>query len=170
MSLLFFKALHFGETKHKGQIRKGSKLPYFTHPLRVADRVSHFKTSKNLENLLCAALLHDTLEDTETSYEEIETEFNPMIASIVKELTSDDVILKQMGKNEYLKQKMVQLSSYGLFLKLVDRLDNICDAPREKYVHDTVDMMGYIRKNAHITASQDRVITAILKKCEEILK
>ncbi len=165
MSVMFFKAINFATRKHGKQIRKGSKLPYVTHPLRAADLIGGYKESKNYEALLTAAMLHDTLEDTETDYEEIEREFGPMVASIVKELTSDEDEVKQWGKNEYLKKKSVGLSDYGLFLKLIDRLDNIMDGPSQKYVKDTIELILHIESVRKLTASQKRVADDILKHC-----
>ena len=63
--------------------------------------------------------MHDTLEDTPCSYIEIETEFGPLVASVVMELTSDEEAIKKIGKNEYLKEKMLNMSKYALTLKLV---------------------------------------------------
>ena len=166
MSVMFFKAIKFAEDKHKGQVRRGTKLPYVTHPLKVADRIGQFKDSKNYEALLTAAILHDTLEDTDTDYDEIEREFGKLVASIVKELTSDDKIIKKVGKAQYLMTKMVKLSNYGLFLKLVDRLDNVSDGPSKKYIKDTLMMMTYIEKNRKLTPSQKKVVDAIVKVCQ----
>ena len=82
-------------------------------------------------------------EDTFCSYIEIEREFGPLVASIVMELTSDEESIEKMGKNEYLKNKMVNMSKYALTLKLVDRLANILDTPKQKYIQDTLVLLTY---------------------------
>lgn len=60
---MFEKALEFALKKHKGQKRKGTKMPYYRHPISVAKNIEETKKSKNLELLMTAALLHDTVED-----------------------------------------------------------------------------------------------------------
>lgn len=169
--MLVSKALHFAAEKHKNQKRRGTGLPYIVHPVMVMYLISKYKPqSKNLENLQCAALLHDTLEDTECSYLELEREFNPMVASLVMELTSDDEQIKRVGKNEYLKHKMLGMSKYAFILKLVDRFANISDEPKEKYVANTIELIEYLFKNREdITKTQSDLMTAILTECNGLL-
>lgn len=169
--MLIIKAINFAATKHKGQERRGSGLPYFVHPVIVSHLIAKYKgTSKHLDELQCIALLHDTLEDTETSYKEIEREFGPLVASTVMELTSDEVAIEKMGKNEYLKQKMVKMSKYAFILKLIDRFANITDGPREKYVIQTLDMMDYLKSHRpDITERQLKIIDDIETECHKFL-
>ena len=141
------KCLHFAATKHLGQNRRETGIPYIIHPVTVMHLLDKYKVSKNIEDLKCAALLHDTLEDTECSYIEIEREFGPLVASLVMELTSDEERIKEIGKNEYLKSKMINMSKYALTLKLVDRLANVLDTPSKKYLSDTLDLMSFISSN-----------------------
>ena len=60
---MFEKALEFAIKKHKGQKRKSTNMPYYRHPISVAENIEEFKVSKNLEILMTAAMLHDTVED-----------------------------------------------------------------------------------------------------------
>jgi guanosine-3',5'-bis(diphosphate) 3'-pyrophosphohydrolase len=166
--MLVIKAIQFASEKHKGQERRGSGLPYVTHPIIVMELVQKYKgTSKHIDELKCAALLHDTLEDTETSYGEIEREFGSLVASLVFELTSDKVSVKQMGKNEYLKQKMLKMSQYSFTLKLLDRLSNILDSPGESYIKKTLNMMSFLKEHKKdITKRQENIIFDIQTACE----
>ncbi|OLS25315.1 MAG: GTP pyrophosphokinase rsh [Candidatus Heimdallarchaeota archaeon LC_3] len=66
-------ALEFGKNKHKGQERKISGDPYFIHPIRVA--INLIDEPDSDLDLIIAALLHDTVEDTTTTFEEIEKNF-----------------------------------------------------------------------------------------------
>ena len=83
MDNLIFKAIQFATKKHKGQFRKVSNSEYISHPVAVSYLVASFKKSKNLDELICACLLHDTLEDTDTDFVELAKEFTPLIASLV---------------------------------------------------------------------------------------
>lgn len=158
---LIRKAIKFAAEKHKGQERKISELPYVVHPLEVAFIISKYKNSKRLDELMVAAILHDTLEDTETNFIEISTEFTPLVASLVLELTSDTDEMKKIGKNEYLKKKLVGLSNYALLLKLADRLANISDNPKIAYALDTIELIKHIELNRILTKSQALIIAEI---------
>jgi guanosine-3',5'-bis(diphosphate) 3'-pyrophosphohydrolase len=166
--MLVIKAIQFASEKHKGQERRGSGLPYVTHPIIVMELVQKYKgTSKHIDELKCAALLHDTLEDTETSYGEIEREFTPLVASIVMELTSDSIRINEIGKNEYLKEKMEKMSQYAFTLKLLDRLSNVMDGPTKKYLKDTLKLMEHLTaKREDITDRQVRIMQKIVVVCK----
>jgi len=167
--MLLIKALNFAAEKHKGQERRGTKLPYVIHPIIVSHLITKYKpTSKHLEELQIAALLHDVLEDTICDYHEIEREFGSLVASLVMELTSDPKELKRLGKNEYLKQKMIKMSKYAFVLKLVDRLSNILDKPGGAYVKKTINMMHFLLENREdITDRQKMIINDIIDTCTD---
>lgn len=162
---MIYKAIKFAEEKHQGQIRKGSGLPYVTHPIITSYLLAKFKRSKHIEELIVAAILHDTLEDTETTFVEIAEAFTPLVASLVFELTSDEEQIKLLGKNEYFKKKLLGISNYALVLKLVDRLSNISDNPKHQYVVDTQELVEHISKNRKLTATQKNIIKEIKQKC-----
>jgi myo-inositol-1(or 4)-monophosphatase len=79
-------ALIFAGKKHHGQVRKGSNIPYIGHPIEVAMIVA--KMSGNPE-MIAAAALHDTLEDTDTTYDELVKEFGYKVADLVNEESED---------------------------------------------------------------------------------
>lgn len=166
MSVLMFKAMIFATQKHKGQKRKVSGDDYIIHPHRVAELIGKYKDSKHMEELIAASMLHDTLEDTDTTIEELEEHFPAIVVSLVKELTSNTDEIKRHGKNEYLKSKMVSMTNYGLFLKLSDRLDNVKDAPTEKYKKETVELVSHILAHRPLTQSQEKLVIDILFVCQ----
>jgi (p)ppGpp synthase/HD superfamily hydrolase len=91
------KAVEFATKKHDGQTRSAG-VPYITHPIRVMETVSKYTSN---ENIIIAAVLHDTLEDTATTFDEIATTFSTDAANLVKEVTSDDTKLQQLADQEY---------------------------------------------------------------------
>jgi (p)ppGpp synthase/HD superfamily hydrolase len=100
---------------------------------------------------MTAALLHDTVEDCpNTSLQEIAETFGYYVAALVDELTSDEKEIKKIGKTEYLKNKMAKMSSYGLVIKLSDRLDNVRDMSavnlqfQKKYTKETLEILEYL--------------------------
>jgi guanosine-3',5'-bis(diphosphate) 3'-pyrophosphohydrolase len=165
MSILIHKALKYAELKHRGQKRKVSGADYITHPIMVSYLAANYKRSKALETLICAAILHDTVEDTNASYNDILRRFGMPVASIVFELTSDPVALKAVGKLEYLKAHMAGMSSYALFLKLCDRLANIMDNPSAKQLNETREILEHLRKRRRLTKSH----LAVMAEIEKIL-
>lgn len=124
---IYLEAIEFIKQKHEGQFRKFSMCPYYVHPIRVAALIMKYKNSHRIDDLVIAALLHDTLEDTQTTMKEIETKYGAMVASLVHELTSDNKMQKEMGKAQYLSFKMRGMTSWALTIKLCDRLDNVMD-------------------------------------------
>src|SRR5207244_8078763 len=86
---LLLKALAFAADKHRKQRRKDAEAsPYINHPIALADVL---KNEGGVDDpiVLCAALLHDTVEDTDTTPEELRAAFGPEIADVVLEVTDD---------------------------------------------------------------------------------
>lgn len=166
------KAYRLANKKHEGQTRKFDGKPYFVHPARVARLVRKYKgASKNLEDILKAAVLHDTVEDTDLTLNEIRKQFGNMVASLVNELTSDVHGIEAVGKKEYLSEKMTnKLSDYALVIKLADRLDNVSDfdiAPEKfvkKYSDETREILNKLEANRKLTKTQQAIVNDIKEK------
>lgn len=80
------KAAEFAERAHRGMVRKGSDIPYITHPLEAAVIVSGMTDD---EELIAAALLHDTMEDAGITKDELEHNFGRRVAELVAGETED---------------------------------------------------------------------------------
>ncbi len=166
---MFEKALEFALQKHKGQKRKWNNIPYYRHPISVAKNIETYKKSKNIELLMTAALLHDTVEDCEdVSLQEIAEKFGYYVAALVDELTSNEWEIKKLGKTEYLKNKMAKMSSYGLVIKLSDRLDNVKDLSttsetfQKKYTKETLEILNHLQSWARkLTLTHKKLIEEI---------
>ena len=91
------QALQYATQAHAGQTRSGGD-PYISHPVRVANTVAANKKSKKIDALISAAYLHDTIEDTDTTHEDLEKMFGGLVASLVQELTSDKEQIDKIGK------------------------------------------------------------------------
>jgi hypothetical protein len=143
--------------------------------MRVADHIRQYKQSHNLDALISAAYLHDTIEDTDTTQEVLHDLFGGLVASLVKELTSDPEQIKKMGKAQYLSHKMAVMSSYALVIKLADRLDNVKDITtartpqwRAKYAAETNQILDYIEKTRALSGTHKKLISLIRAKLAEI--
>src|SRR5437764_14113691 len=95
---LLLKALAFAAHKHRDQRRKDAEAsPYINHPIALADVLVNEGGVTDFE-VLCAALLHDTVEDTATTHEELVDAFGSRIARIVAEVTDDKALPKAVRK------------------------------------------------------------------------
>ena len=124
-------AYYFAKCKHDEiyQTRKGSGVPYFVHPKGVALIV--MKNGGNNDQIK-ASLLHDTLEDTHTSDEELRVCFGEHVQSLVRELTNQKYKIEEMGKEAYMTEKLMKLSNEALLIKLADINYNLRDLPSEQ--------------------------------------
>ena len=85
----FIKAVAFAADKHRTQRRKDAEAsPYLNHPIALANVLANEGGVQDV-SVLCAAVLHDTIEDTETTAAELTSVFGPKVASIVVEVTDD---------------------------------------------------------------------------------
>ena len=115
------KAIEFATIKHLGQVRKVSKEPYINHPIRVS------KMFDNVEDKIIA-LLHDTLEDTDTTYEELQNMFGSRVAFCVSYLTHD----VKVDYFEYLQTIKRVSDPVVMEIKIADIVDNLSDKPSDK--------------------------------------
>ena len=169
------QALAYAAHAHQGQTRS-SGAPYISHPVRVANIVQQYKKSHNIDELIQAAYLHDTIEDTDTTHEALQDLFGGLVASLVLELTSDLEQIKKIGKKDYLAKKMAhELSSWGLVIKLADRLDNVSDIAtakdakwRAKYKAETEHIMDYLERNRVLSGTHKKLISLIRDKINGI--
>lgn len=123
----FLEDIDFIRNKHGNQVRKFSYSPYYTHPIAVACLVMKYKKSHKIDELVKASLGHDLLEDTETTEKDIELRWGWQVLSLIQELTTNEEEKNKLGKAEYLASKMATMSSWGLVIKLCDRLHNVMD-------------------------------------------
>ena len=120
------RAANFAAEKHRHQRRKDAGAsPYINHPLAVAG-VLALEADVEDEMLLIAALLHDTVEDTETTFNELEEAFGPPVRHIVEEVTDDKSLPKQERK-ELQVSHAVHASGAAKQLKIADKICNIRD-------------------------------------------
>lgn len=139
-NLQLLKALAFAADKHRFQRRKDTEeTPYINHPIRVALALAEIGGETNIE-LLTAAILHDTIEDTQTTPEEIQLQFGSSVLSIVLEVTDDKNLTKEERKN----LQVINAPRKSLLakkLKLADKICNVYDI-----LHHPPDNWSYERK------------------------
>jgi guanosine-3',5'-bis(diphosphate) 3'-pyrophosphohydrolase len=123
---LVLRALDFAARRHAAQRRKGvNQAPYINHPVRVAYYIGAVAGIEDPE-LIAAALLHDTVEDTETTFEELRDEFGHRVAELVAEVTDDKSLAKKTRKRLQVEHAP-EVSQAAAQLKIADKLSNVED-------------------------------------------
>ena len=123
---LLLKALAFAAHKHRDQRRKDPDAsPYINHPIALADVLVNEGGVSDVE-VLCAALLHDTVEDTATTHEELVNAFGSRVAGIVAEVTDDETLPKSERKRLQVEHA-ARLSPEAKLVKLADKICNLRD-------------------------------------------
>ena len=138
------KAADFAANKHKDQRRKNkSATPYINHPIGVANILtSEGKITDPI--VIQAALLHDTVEDTDTTIEEIGDVFGDKIKQIVAEVTDDKNLPKQTRKQIQIdtahkkspEAKLVKLADKLHNLRSLDSAEGVPDGWEEKRINE----------------------------------
>ncbi len=120
------EAAAFAARKHTGQKRKGKdEEPYINHPLEVANLLISVGGVDDID-VLTAGLLHDTVEDTDTTKQELESKFGSRTADIVIEVT-DDKSLPKSERKRLQVEHAPHLSAEAKLVKLADKISNITD-------------------------------------------
>lgn len=123
------ETVNFAAIKHRKQRRKDEDAtPYINHPIGVARILTHEANIYDIATLQ-AAILHDTVEDTDTTFEEIEQNFGSKVRSIVEEVTDDKSLPKQVRKQLQIEHAP-GCSREAKLVKLADKLYNLRDLQR----------------------------------------
>jgi len=123
---LVLTAVAFAATKHRDQRRKDAEAsPYINHPIALADVLWHEGEVRD-PAVIAAALLHDTIEDTQTTKAELRWVFGVKVAGIVVEVTDDKRLPKERRK-ELQIEHAAKLSDGAKLVKLADEICNLRD-------------------------------------------
>ncbi len=131
---LLLKALAFAAHKHRDQRRKDAEAsPYINHPIALANLLVNEGGVTDVE-VLCAALLHDTVEDTATTPEELADAFGARVAGIVAEVTDDQRLPKAERKRLQIEHA-AGLTPEAKLVKLADKICNLRDVATRPPAH-----------------------------------
>jgi (p)ppGpp synthase/HD superfamily hydrolase len=154
------KAIHYAKKYHGAQKRESGE-PYYSHPLEVAYMVSDylFRT-----DIIITSILHDTIEDTDLTFEMIQTEFGLLVASQVVDLSRIKVLGKKISSAEMVESLWLQKKYDLLLVKLFDRLHNIqtigVKSPEKIYkiVEETISAFLVLAVYLNITDAEKEII------------
>jgi len=168
-SSMLLEAVAFAAEKHRDQRRKGADAPpYINHPIEVARLIASVGGVSDID-VLRAAVLHDTIEDTETTGDELEARFGPRVRGLVEEVTDDKRLPKQERKNRQVAHAR-EISPGAKLIKLGDKISNVVDITdhppagwplerRREYLDWTEAVIAGVRgTNAPLEGRYDQVL------------
>lgn len=169
MNNIILEASRYAKQHHQGQFRKYSGMPYITHPMRVAGRVSIYDQST--ENMVAAAWLHDVIEDCDVSYEEFSLKFGNDIAHIVYELTNPSKNYPNLSRKERKAmdlEHIKDISKEAMIIKAFDRMDNLNESIgdsfnnpeckrflKEKYYQESLALYNILDRHLDVEISME---------------
>jgi guanosine-3',5'-bis(diphosphate) 3'-pyrophosphohydrolase len=171
----FVLALAFSAEKHKNQRRKDAQItPYINHPIDLVNVLVNEGGVLSWD-VLCAALLHDVIEDTQTTEEELINHFGKKVTAIVKELTDDKSLAKEVRKSLQIAHTPFA-SHEAKLVKLADKICNLRDilvAPpagwdlkrKQEYFAWSEAVVAGIRGT---NAKLEKVFDALLQEAEQM--
>ena len=165
---LVFRALRFAASKHRDQRRKDVVAsPYINHPIALVETLTNEGHVTDVVTL-CAALLHDTIEDTQTTADELREAFGEQICAVVLEV-SDDTSLPSKERKAAQIRHAPHISYEAKLVKLADKISNLRDIAqsppenwtlqrRQDYFDWARDVIAGVRgTNAELEALFDNV-------------
>jgi guanosine-3',5'-bis(diphosphate) 3'-pyrophosphohydrolase len=123
---LLLTAISFAARAHQAQLRNDGKTPYVSHPFRVFTVLSRVFGADDLETL-AAALLHDTIEDTNTDHDDLSKHFGVRVADFVAALSKDKRLPEDTRERAY-HEGLIAAPIEVQLCKLADVYDNLIDS------------------------------------------
>ncbi|MCX6080113.1 MAG: HD domain-containing protein [Chloroflexi bacterium] len=164
------KAIHFSADKHRDQRRKNAiHSPYINHPIEVTQWLWDVGGIRDSTTLI-SAVLHDTLEDTQTTKEEITLNFGDMVLAVVLEVT-DDKSLPKLVRKKLQIEHAPNMSFHAKLIKLADKSCNLSDlilSPPSLW--NLERKKNYLRWTEEVVAGLRGTNAALENKYDEILQ
>lgn len=124
------RAERFAKIKHRGQTRKDGKTPYWKHLQQVVKNLKILGIRN--QDMLCVGWLHDTIEDTNTDYDDLKEKFGSRVAKSVSQVTKDKRLERKERELQYIRQ-LRNASHDSKIVKLCDIIANIEDLENSGY-------------------------------------
>ncbi len=132
---LIERAITFAAKAHKSQTRKGTEIPYITHPFAVGMLLQKAKCS---EEVIAAGILHDTLEDTETTFKDLKEAFGVRVANLVMAASENDKSLPWEVRKQHTIQMLKDASLEEIQVIVADKLHNLKSIRTDLYLNGDI--------------------------------
>ncbi len=154
-----FEAILFAAQAHYGQCRKGTKIPYIVHPLNTAKILIETGCP---EDVVAAAVLHDTVEDTPASLEDIRRRFGETVARIVEGASEPDKEKPWEQRKEHTIEFLRSAPEAVLLVSCADKIENL-EAIREDLGRVGEELWSRFRRGRDKQAWYYRTVLAVLE-------
>ncbi len=167
---VLLRTLEFAALKHRDQRRKGNhQAPYINHPIEVAALLATVGGVTDVATLQ-AALLHDTVEDTATTADELSQAFGPEVMSLVLEMT-DDMSMPSAARKRHQIERAPGLTPKAKLIKIADKIANVGDIARHPPPDWTIDRQRkYFEWTAAVVDCCRGVNGALEARYDEVLR
>ena len=162
---LILEAEEFAKNKHQYQFRDNGETLYWTHLQKVVENL--IELGIHDENILCAGWLHDTIEDTDTDYDDLDENFNREIADIVSTVTKDTRMIKQKREVESSKKNEMVTIPNELDYSHIKGLSNEVIERLNKHKPST---LGQASRLEGVTPAATNLIAITIKKSKQLEK
>ncbi len=162
------RTINFAAIKHRGQKRKNLTSPYINHPIAVAELLSRYGISDAAT--LQGAILHDTIEDTQTTPAEIEELFGAEVKNVVLEV-SDDKNLPLTERKRLQIEHAPHLSEKAKLIKIADKINNVYEiiyAPPKEW--EIERRLGYLEWAQKVVTGCRGSNTELDKHFDDLIK
>lgn len=164
----------FAKNKHSGMTRDDGKTPYWDHLEGVVNRLKNLGITD--EDILCAAWLHDTIEDTDTTFDDIDQRFGSNVAVMVLSLSKNTKLTKKEKERQYVAQ-LKNAPWQAQLIKLCDISSNLKDlknsgwskSRKTKYVKKKLHNLNVIKSGLAQNKSKVPGIQAIVDGINDVL-
>lgn len=173
---LLLSAIAFAADRHRTKRRKDKdETPYINHPVDVASRLANTGGVQDID-VLVAAVLHDTIEDTHTTAAELEQAFGGRVRGLVQEVTDDKNVEKQERKRRQ-AEHAPHLSPPAKLIKLADQTSNVTDIaltpPYDWPIEDKRDYVDWAERVAAgcrgVNTALDAAFVEALQRARKVL-
>lgn len=154
------KAIDISITAYMGQKRKGKEVPYIIHPLGVGIILARAGAT---ENIIISGILHDTIEDTEMTREDIRKEFGEDVARIVDGVTEQDKSLPWAERKKLALEHVKEMKHDSLLVKSADLLHNLIDQIND-YLIEGDEMFKGFNASKKMQEARHKNVVLELKK------
>ncbi len=167
------EAASFAARAHRNQFRRDGRTPYIAHAVRVAMVVTEVFDCHEPE-IVCAALLHDTIEDTPTDYDDVAERFGLVVADLVAALTKNMTLPEGVREEDY-DARLARAGWGARLVKLADTYDNLCDVanyPPERLASKREQSLERCRRAitlARPDASDNPIVRAAVERVEALM-
>ncbi|SOC11164.1 HD domain-containing protein [Ureibacillus xyleni] len=158
------KAINFAAKAHDGQMRKSTNVPYITHPFAVGMLLQQLNCS---EEVIAAGILHDTIEDTEATYEQLVQEFGEKIANFVQAASEHDKSLPWEERKQHTIHSLASASLEEIQIIIADKLHNLRSIREELESQGDVVWSRFNRGKAQQHWYYSSIVKAVLHRKEE---